>query len=156
MAKQPTFTIPATESAASDRLNTLGRIMAANKPLLEQLEALLAAKDAYRTAEAEANAISAAMSDIRRADFAATVEAIRVLSIVPSNPDDESPIAGLTIEYEHRGQTVRASLQGADRAVYKAAAESGKLPVRVLKLADTPEAALERWLQGRQRGYLRG
>lgn len=156
MAKQPTFTLPTTGNQADARLEVLCQIMAANKPLMEQLQAMMDAKDAYRAAEAEANAINTAMPHIRKTDFAADVNDIRVLSIVRTEAADESPIASLTIEYEFRGQPEKKSLMSCDRAVLKAAALSGKLPPRVRALADTPEEALERWYQGRLRGYLRG
>ncbi|MEW9586136.1 hypothetical protein [Paraburkholderia sp. DGU8] len=160
MAKQtvlkPAFTLPTTGTAAEGRLQVLGRIMAANQPLVVQLEALLSAKDAYRAAEAEANAINTALSEIRKGDFAAAVRDIRVLSIRQSNPQDESPIASLTIHYEYRGVEATVPLFGAERHVHQAAIESGKLPVRVLALATNPAEAFARWHRGRSKGYLVG
>jgi hypothetical protein len=156
MAKQSTFTLPATGTEAEGRLQVLSQIMTANKPLLAQLEALLASKDAYRAAEAEANAINAALADIRKGDFAAAVQDIRVLGISKSDPADESPIASLTIRYSRHGVETTVPLFSAERHVHQAAIASGKLPVRVLGLAVDPAEAFARWHKGRSRGYLAG
>jgi len=158
MAKtaQPHFNLPATEDAATGRLQVLQRTINEAAPLAAQLDGLLKAKDAFKAAQAEADYINANLPAIRQAGFSSDVGEVRVLGIRTTNVNDESPLAGLTIEYEQRGRRFAGSLAGADRHVQQAAIESGKLPGRILKLAGTPAEAFARWADGRRRGYLRG
>jgi DNA repair ATPase RecN len=145
-----------SEVAGHDRLRVLQQVIDTQSPQAAEFARLQNAAKLLQEAQHEATAISNAMADLRTGDFEREVATFEILRVTQQNVHDESPIAAHWVEYVKHGETVKLSLSSAERPLMAAVVRSGKMPVRMLALAVTAEAALERWVTGSRRGFLAG
>ncbi|MDR5751086.1 MULTISPECIES: hypothetical protein [unclassified Caballeronia] len=149
------FTLPTNEQDARARMALLTAAMDRARPLAEQLEKLMAAKDEYRTALAEAEHINANLDAIKLADWERRVDEFKIDSVKPTEHGDSHLLRGFQVIGTHKGTPFAQSLYNGDRAMYAALAKvEHMIPAHIRAWhADANESLLKAY-RFKQLGYV--
>jgi len=153
--KQEKFVIPTNTVEAQARMQELAELIRVAKPLVEQLEKLLASKDVLRAAEAEMAFINENLDGIRRAEFERQVDDYEIAAITPI---DEGRLANAMRKYNvlgtYEGRPFEQPLANQSRVLLTAVARRPELiPAEILARADEPFEALRKNVLDVNRGY---
>ncbi|REE19470.1 hypothetical protein B0G71_2567 [Paraburkholderia sp. BL27I4N3] len=152
------FALHTTIAGAQSRMHELSALIRDAKPLVEQLEKLLASKDVLRAAEAEMAFINENLEGIRRADFERQVDDYEITAIEDTFAGDETHGRAGFPTYNvfgtYRGASFKAPLANQSRVLLAAVTRRSELiPFDVLQRADNPMDALLRNVADVNRGY---
>lgn len=145
-----------TQDQAADRRIVLSQLIETNKVWAAEFAKLEAAAQIVADATAECEALAAAKPELEARDYATERDSYSVTSVHQQVAHDESPLAAMNVTYIKHGVTLTESLSSAQRPLLAAIVEQGKVPFKIAKLAATPEAALEKWIRSKARGYIAG
>lgn len=109
--------------------------------------------------QAEQTARAQAATDSAEAFHEAEIARWTIESVFKTHSEHEGLLSAHTVACidKRTGERVKFSLAKAPRPVAAAVArDPKKIPVGILKLGDTPEAALGRWILSANRGYVAG
>ena len=156
--KQDKYALPNNLSSAQARMMDLSALIRDTKPLVEQLEKLLASKDVLRAAEAEMAFINENLEGIRRAEFERQVDEYDITAVEGTVDGDvtrgRAGFPTYNVFGTHRGTPFKAPLANQSRVLLAAVARRPDLiPFDVLQRASSPMDALLRNVADVNRGY---
>lgn len=149
------FALPMTSEDARSRMRELSAVILEAKPLVEQLEKLLASKDVLRAAEAELGFINENLESIRRTEFERQVDAYEISEITRI---DEGRNANALHKYNvhgtFEGRPFTHPLASQSRVLLAAVARRPELiPAEILAMRSDPLECLLKNVLDVNRGY---